>query len=261
MPGLEVRDLRFSYPGRPVLEGLSFSLKAGEFAGFLGPNGSGKSTFLKALLGFLKPGGGKVVFYNRDPADEVSPKALCRLAAFVPQNPRVNGSFSAGEVVLMGRLPYLASRWAGYSREDRRKAEVVMRSLGIGGLAGRKVNNLSGGELQKVIIARCLAQEGEIFLLDEVTAGLDLNHSIEIMEIMREKAVLEGKIILAVLHDLNLASQYCDKIFLLKGGRLRYQGSPAEVLTEAAVEDIYEIKAAVRKDESGRPYILPQRRT
>ncbi|MDR2258621.1 MAG: ABC transporter ATP-binding protein [Treponema sp.] len=261
MAGLEVRDLRFSYPGRPVLEGLSLSLTAGEFAGFLGPNGSGKSTFLKALLGFLKPGGGKVVFYNKEPADEVSPKALCRLAAFVPQNPRVNGSFSAGELALMGRLPHLANRWAGYSREDRRKAEAAMRSLGIGGLAGRKADSLSGGELQKVILARCLAQEGDIFLLDEATSNLDLNHSIEIMEILREKTAAEGKIVLAVLHDINLASQYCDKIYLLKEGRLRYQGSPAEVLTEAAVEDIYGIKAAVRKDESGRPYILPQRRT
>jgi iron complex transport system ATP-binding protein len=126
-------------------------------------------------------------------------------------------------------------------------------------MAERDVASLSGGEMQKVIIGRCLAQEGDILLLDEATSGLDLNHTIEIMELMRKKADDEGKTIVAVLHDLNLASQYCDRIVLLKNGRLRYEGDPRAILTEEVVEEIYGVRAAVKTDEHGRPFVLPRR--
>jgi iron complex transport system ATP-binding protein len=159
----------------------------------------------------------------------------------------------------MGRLPHIRDRWTGYGKEDKEKVEEMLRVLGISGMAERDVMSLSGGEMQKVIIGRCLVQEGDILLLDEATSGLDLNHSIEIMELMRKKADQEGKTIVAVLHDLNLASQYCDRIVLLKDGCLRYQGSPREILTEEVVEDIYGIRAAVKNDEYGRPFVLPRR--
>jgi iron complex transport system ATP-binding protein len=258
--GLDIENLSFSWPRRRILEAVSLSLKPGELVGFLGPNGSGKSTFLKNLLGFLKPSGGRILFAGESgDRAELSPLERARRLSFVPQLSGMRASFTVGEMVLMGRLPRLKDRWAGYDQEDRQKAAEVMETLGIASMAERSVMTLSGGELQKAVIARCLVQEGDILLLDEATSGLDLNHSIEIMELMRRKAGEEGKIILAVLHDLNLASQYCDRVLLLKEGRLRFEGTPAEALTEETLEEIYGIRVAVRIDENGRPVALPRR--
>jgi iron complex transport system ATP-binding protein len=231
--------------------------------GFLGPNGSGKSTFLKNLLGFLKPSAGRIVFSGSPrevfPHSSRSRVERARRLAFVPQNPGIRSSLSVWDLVLMGRLPHLKDRWAGYSREDHRMVAEVLGVLGMADMADRDVMSLSGGELQKAIIGRCLVQEGDIILLDEATSGLDLNHTIEIMELMRRKADREAKTIVAVLHDLNLAAQYCDRIVLLKDGKLRYQGVPAAILTESIVEEIYGVRAAVKIDEDGRPYVLPRR--
>jgi iron complex transport system ATP-binding protein len=252
---LDARNISFAYHERLVLNDISLSLKAGEFFGFLGPNASGKSTFLKNLLGFLKPAQGRIVFSGA----VLSRAERSRRLAFVPQNSRPPASLSVRDVILMGRLPHIRDRWAGYGKADREKVEETLTALGIADMADRDVLALSGGEIQKVIIGRCLAQEGDILLLDEATSGLDLNHSIEIMELMRKKADDEGKTIVAVLHDLNLASQYCDRIALLKNGRLHYEGSPREILTGEVVEEIYGIRAVVKADEYGRPFVLPRR--
>ncbi|MDR3146345.1 MAG: ABC transporter ATP-binding protein [Treponema sp.] len=257
MEQLKTEGLGFAYHKRLILNDVSLSLKTGEFLGLLGPNGSGKSTFLKNLLGFLKPSRGRIVFSGINSVSAT--KERFRRLAFVPQSSGLHAALSVRELVLMGRLPHLRDRWTGYGRADRQKVEEVLAVLGIQDLADRNVLSLSGGEMQKAIIGRCLAQEGEILLLDEATSGLDLNHSIEIMELMRRKTADEGKTIVAVLHDLNLASQYCDRIVLLKNGRLRYEGSPAAILTEAVVEEIYGIRAAVKTDEYGRPFVLPRR--
>jgi iron complex transport system ATP-binding protein len=254
---LEVQQISFAYHDHAVLEEISLSLVPGEFLGFLGPNGSGKSTFLKNLLGFLKPSRGRIVFSGAD--REPGREERARRLALVPQNSGLRAVLSVEDMVLMGRLPHLRDRWTGYSRTDREKVREVLDVLGLTNMAGRNVMSLSGGETQKVIIGRCLVQEGDIILLDEATSGLDLNHTIEIMELMRRKAGEEGKTIVAVLHDLNLAAQYCDRIVLLKDGRIRCQGPPGEVLTGELVEEIYGVRAVVRKDEFGRPVILPRR--
>ncbi|MDR3191764.1 MAG: ABC transporter ATP-binding protein [Treponema sp.] len=254
---LKAENIDFAYRERMILNDISLSLKGGEFLGFLGPNGSGKSTFLKNLLGYLKPSRGRIVFSGSDTVPTRAERS--KRLAFVPQNSRPPASLSVRDVVLMGRLPHIRDRWAGYGKADRRKVEETLGALGIAGMAERDVMSLSGGEMQKVIICRCLVQEGDILLLDEATSGLDLNHSVEIMELMRKKADREGKTIVAVLHDLNLASQYCDRIVLLKNGRLRYQGIPREILTEEVVEEIYGIRAVVKTDEYGRPFVLPRR--
>jgi iron complex transport system ATP-binding protein len=266
---LRAEGISFAYHERLVLNDISLSLKAGEFLGFLGPNGSGKSTFLKNLLGFLNPVRGRIVFYGGEtfPAawdsgtgnSAAGRMARSRRLAFVPQNSRPAAALSVRELMLMGRLPHIRDRWSGYRKADKEKVEEVLAVLGIAHMAERNVLSLSGGEMQKVIIGRCLVQEGDILLLDEATSGLDLNHSVEIMELMRKKADLEAKTIVAVLHDLNLASQYCDRIVLLKNGCLRYEGSPSEILTGEVVEDIYGIRAVVKTDEYGRPFVLPRR--
>jgi iron complex transport system ATP-binding protein len=254
---VDVRNLSFAYHERMVLQEISLSLRPGEMVGFLGPNGSGKSTFLRNLLGFLKPLCGQIVFAGL--GENPVPRELARHLALVPQNSSNRPLLSVKEFILMGRLPHLKDRWAGYDEGDRFKTAEVMEVLDLTPLADRYVTQLSGGEFQKAVIGRCLVQEGDILLLDEVTTGLDLNHTIEIMELMRKKADRERKTILAVLHDLNLASQYCDRLVLLKDGRLRHQGRPAEVLTSEVVEKIYGIKAAICTDENGRPYVLPRR--
>jgi iron complex transport system ATP-binding protein len=254
---LSAESISFAYHERIILNDISLSLKPGEFLGFLGPNGSGKSTFLKNLLGFLKPSRGRIVFSGTSAVPTRLERS--RRLAFVPQNSLPPAALSVRELVLMGRLPHIRDRWSGYGKTDRQKVEETLGVLGILDMAERDVMSLSGGEMQKVIIGRCLVQEGDILLLDEATSGLDLNHTIEIMELMREKADREGKTIVAVLHDLNLASQYCDRIVLLKNGRLRYQGRPREILTEEVVEEIYGIRAVVKADECGRPFVLPRR--
>jgi iron complex transport system ATP-binding protein len=254
---LEVQNISFAYRDRAVLEEISLSLRPGEFLGFLGPNGSGKSTFLKNLLGFLRPSHGRIVFSGSETEPRREERA--RRLALVPQASGLRAALSVRDLVLMGRLPHLRDRWAGYGRGDREKVEAALAALGLSRMADRNVLTLSGGEMQKVIIGRCLVQEGDVILLDEATSGLDLNHTIEIMELLRRKAGEEGKTVVAVLHDLNLAAQYCDRIVLLKDGRIRCQGLPAEVLTAEVVEEIYGIRAVVKQDEYGRPVILPRR--
>jgi iron complex transport system ATP-binding protein len=254
---IEVRNLTFAYHGRVVLNEVSLSLRSGEFLGLLGPNGSGKTTFLKNLLGYLKPRSGGIVFLGA--AGISGPGGSARFLAFVPQRPALAMPLPVRELVLMGRLPHMRSRWAGYAKEDYQKVEAALSALGIADLADRDAARLSGGELQKVIICRCLVQEGDVFLLDEVTSGLDLNHTIEIMELIRRKADEEGKLVVAVFHDLNLASRYCDRVVFIKDGTIRCQGSPLEVLTEQTVEDIYGIRALVTKGEDGKPVVLPRR--
>jgi iron complex transport system ATP-binding protein len=254
---IDVQDIRFAYRGREILKKISLSLRSGDFLGLLGPNGSGKSTFLKNLLGYLKPQKGRIVFSGTPGLPGTND--VSRFLSFVPQRPGLSMPLLVRDLVLMGRLPHICSRWAGYDKQDRRKVEEALSALGIEDLADRDVTRLSGGELQKVIICRCLVQEGEVFLLDEVTSGLDLNHCIEIMELIRRKADEEGKIIVAVFHDLNLASQYCDKVLFLKNGQIYCEGNPREVLTERVIEDIYGIRPLIFKGEDDKPIVLPRR--
>jgi iron complex transport system ATP-binding protein len=249
---LAAENLSFAYHRkREMLRELSLRFKAGELTGLLGPNGCGKSTFLKNLLGFLQPRSGRVVY--------ASLKARSRGLAYVPQQSGLSTALTVREVVLMGRLPWLRDRWAGYDEEDRRKAERVIESLGLGPLAERSVLHLSGGELQKTLIARALAQEGDILLLDEATSGLDINHCIEIMELMRRKTRDEGKTVIAALHDLNLAAQFCDRIVLLKKGQVQFDGAPSEALTGERIEAVYGLRVTVMRDEEGMPIVLPCR--
>jgi iron complex transport system ATP-binding protein len=261
--GLEIEDLSFSWFRQSTLEKISFSLKPGEFTGCLGPNGSGKSTLLKTILGFLKPSGGRVLYSETvgEALRELSSGERSRRFSFVPQFAGIRASFTVWELALTGRLPHMKNRWLGYTKTDYRKTACVLEMLGMASISNRNIQTLSGGEMQKALIARCLVQEGEVLLLDEATSGLDLNHAVEIMELMRKKADEEGKIVLAVLHDLNLAAQYCDRILLLKNGRLRYQGKPAEILTENIVEEVYCFRAVISADDNARPVILPRRAT
>lgn len=241
------------------MEDVSLTLRQGEMLGVIGPNGSGKSTLLRLLSGVLRPEAGAICVRGR-PLAEYSPQARARAIAVVPQETAVEFPFSVMEVVLMGRSPHLG----GFAFEGDRDLEVArtaMARTGVLEFAGRSIHELSGGERQRVIVARALAQEAPILLLDEPGAFLDIRHEVEIYDLLQDLQ-REGKSILTVLHDLNLAALYCDRVALLKAGRLVRVGPPSEVITYATVKDVYETEVYVDvNDITGAVNVLPLSRT
>ena len=253
---LTVENVSAGYHRKPVIEDVSFSLEPGSVTGLVGPNGSGKSTLIRALTGILPLMQGRVLI-GESSLQQMSIKETARHIAVVSQSPVLPEAVSAGEAVLLGRTPYLRL-WQNEGRRDHEVAREAMHRVGIFALADRPVNELSGGERQRVIIARALAQEASILLLDEPTAHLDLGHQSETFELVRRIASAEGKVILAVVHDLTLAAASCDRLLVLRHGRLVADGSPTDTLTAELVVTTFGARARVISDpESGRPVVLP----
>lgn len=253
---LQVTDLRFSYSDRPVLQGVSLEVREGEMVAAVGPNGSGKSTLLKIIGGVLKPGSGEVRWGEQDLAS-LSPGERAQLVAVVPQSPHLPGSFTALELVLMGRTPYLGL----LQTEGRRDLAIVQRAMeltGTWGFANQLMDKLSGGERQRVLIARALAQETPLLLLDEPTASLDIAYQVAILDTVKAIQRERGGAILIAIHDLTLAAQYCQRIALLKDGAIYAQGTPREVLTRANVMEGYNAQVCIMDHPmSGMPVVLP----
>lgn len=264
-------DLRFAYGVRGaeadrrwVLDGLTFDVRAGEVLGLLGPNGSGKSSLLKILARVLRQQEGRVRLFDAD-LGALSQRGVARAVALVPQESQIIFPFSITEVVLMGRFPHHRGTvlrglgWEG--AEDIRVAEEAMRETDILHLAQRSVTDVSGGERQRAIIARALAQEPRVLLLDEPTAFLDLHHQLEICTILRRLNEERGLTVVLASHDLNLASQYCDRLLLLQEGRLVCLGSPESVIRPEVLEEVYRCRVLVdRHPDSGLPRVtLPGR--
>jgi iron complex transport system ATP-binding protein len=162
-------------------------------------------------------------------------------------------------MILLGRLPHLRNKWSGFSDSDRAVVDDVVSKLGLERFMHRKCHCLSGGEFQKVLLARALVQESEILLLDEATSNLDLHHSVEIMELVCTFAE-EGGTVVAVMHDLNLAAKFCDRVVLMKEGKVRYEGPPADVYRRDVISDIYGIDSYISRDDEGNPFVLPRRK-
>lgn len=252
---IEARGLRFAYDGEAVVDGVSLALRRGEILGVIGPNGSGKSTLMRLLTGVLAPQEGEVLLEGR-PLGGVSRRELGRAVAVVPQETAIELPFSVTEVVLMGRSPHLG-RFAFEGDRDLRVAREAMRRTGVEPLADRLVHELSGGERQRVVLARALAQEARVLVLDEPAVFLDIRHEVEIYDLLRELQ-REGRSTVTVLHDLNLAAMYCDRVALLKSGRLIQVGPPAEVITYRNVTQVYEVDVYVdRNDITGAVNVLP----
>ena len=265
---LEAGALHFSYSDAPILNGLDLTVRRGEIVGVLGPNGSGKTTLLKNLLVYLKPTSGSIAYYTPEDltldaiphaADsrDLTPGRLAKLAALVPQRSGGGGSLTVYEMVMLGRLPHLESRWAGFSDLDRDTVECTMHGLGILRFRDRSCATLSGGEFQKVLLARALVQETEMLFLDEATANLDMHHAVEIMDLVCERADDERTVV-AVMHDLNLAASYCDRVVLMKDGVVRYEGAPREVYRPEVIRDIFGVDLYLSEDEDGVPFVLPR---
>jgi iron complex transport system ATP-binding protein len=251
---LSVRDLHVSYGDVPVLRGVNLDVRAGEVVALVGPNGCGKTTLIRAITRVLPWAAGEVVA-GEAPLRGMSARDLARLIAVVPQNPQLPLGYTALEVVLMGRTPHLGF----FDQEgpaDFRRAEVALETAGVSHLAQRPVDELSGGERQSVVLARALAQDAPILLLDEPTANLDIGHQIAVASLVRRLAA-SGLTVLAAIHDLTLASLYSDRVVLMAGGRVLTEGPPSEVLTGPLIRTAYGADVTVLPGEGHGPLIVP----
>jgi len=252
---LEALAITVGYSNSPVLRDVSFALSRGQFVGLVGPNGSGKSTVIRALSRVLPPIRGQVLLDSVD-VYRLPARQLARRLAVVAQDNSVGFDFLVREVVMMGRAPHL-SRFGLEHANDYAIAEECMELTHTAVLADRPITSLSGGERQRCMIARALAQQPEVLLLDEPTAHLDINHQIEILDLARRFTRERGLATLVVLHDLNLASQYCDQLALIAEGRLLAVGAPREVVTEDNIRVAYHAEVQVRlHPATDRPYVI-----
>lgn len=249
-------QVSFSYGTVEAIATLSLSILQGEVFGLLGPNGSGKSTLLRLLSGVLSPNQGRISFAGLD-LRKYQREELARQIAVVPQDTQMDLPFSVLEVVLMGRFPH-HRRFGFESREDLIFAQRAMELTGVTVFADRGIHELSGGERQRVMLARALAQAPRFLLLDEPTAFLDIKHQVEVYDLVKSLSRQEGLTVVSILHDLNLASLYCDRLALLKFGKVFSLGSPEKVLTYANLKAVYETEVHIGlNDLTGNVYVLP----
>jgi iron complex transport system ATP-binding protein len=261
---LSVDNLRFHYPDVPVLHDISFDVTTGDFLSLLGPNGSGKSTLLRLLDRILIPDAGTITLKDR-PLDDYKRGDLARLVAYVPQDTVWVFPYTVFEIVLMGRSPYVG-RSGFENKNDIDCAREMMRLADIEHLADKLITAISGGERQRALIARALCQQPEILLLDEPNAHLDINHQVEIFQILKEQNQQENLTIISVSHDLNLAAAFSKRVLLLsesgdKGSTVFAAGTPQEVLTEFNIEKVYRTPVLVDQlpdSSSVRISLLPQ---
>ena len=265
----EIRSLFFHYgggatTGRWALSNLDLHVDSGEILGIVGPNGAGKTSLLNLLAKLVRPQRGTIRLFGQS-LEGATQNEVARQVAFVPQDNQATIAFSVAETVLMGRFPHRQrSRWDyGFgwdSREDCAIAWQAMTTMDVAQLADRSIMDLSGGERQRTVIARALAQTPKVLLLDEPTAFLDLQHQLEICSVLHSLKRSHGLTIVIVSHDLNLASQYCDRIVMLKEGTVSAMGSPAQVLRPDVLQAIYGCKVLVDvHPQSGLPRVtLPR---
>ena len=243
MPILELERISFKYGEKRVLQDVTLTVAKGEFFGILGPNGSGKSTLLNLIDGIRLPCEGEIRLKGIAPG-KMQRKDVARLVAVVPQEASWVFPLTVEEVVLMGRTPHIG-RLAFESERDLAVARSAMEATDILPFAARLMEALSVGERQRVLIARALAQEPEVILLDEPTSSLDIAHQIRTFDLIRSLSRSAGLTVVSVTHDMNLASLYCDRIALLEEGRLHSLGRPGEVLNESNISEVYRVNVVV----------------
>ncbi len=252
-PAIEARGLSVIRGDRTLLDVVDLEVQAGAFLGIRGPNGSGKTTLLRCLAGALEPSTGEVRLAAR-PIGSYERPALARTIGVVPQTFTLDFKFTVEEVVALGRYPHRGS-WGRTDTMSDEAVERAMADLSIEHLAARPVTELSGGERQRVLIAQTLAQETPILLLDEPLNSLDLNHQLEVMQVL-SRLNAEGRTVVVVVHDINMAAQYCADLVLLSGGRVAAQGSPGTLLTPEVLLDVFSTRVTVHR-QGGRPYVTP----
>jgi iron complex transport system ATP-binding protein len=237
---ITLQDIKLNYGKREILRGLDTTFADGRITAVMGPNGCGKTTLLRIIGGLLEPTAGQV-FIDGQKVGDYTAKALAQKVAFVRQHSQTDFDFSAFETVLMGRNPY-QHRLQNESQEDWDIVERCMKQTGTWHLRFAKPAQMSGGELQRVMIARALAQQTPVLLMDEPVSNLDIAHQIDIMRLLKNA---EGKTTLIVIHDLNLALQFCDDLLLLHDGNSLYHGPIAEGLTTDNIKTVYGVGARI----------------
>lgn len=254
---IKIENLHFSYGNKEILKGINLEISQKKITGILGPNGCGKTTLLKNILGYFKGDQGNI-FLNGKESKNFSQKEKAKLISFVPQKSQLMSAMTVEEFTLMGRLPHLKNSWGGYSENDKKITEKYLTELDLKKFAERKAVTLSGGEFQRVLLARALVQETKIILLDEPTSALDLNHALDLMEKVKENVKEKGLTSIAVLHDLNLAAMFCDEIIMLKEGKVFCKGTPKKVFTTENLKEVYDLDCSIFFTEEGIPYIIPK---
>jgi iron complex transport system ATP-binding protein len=256
-PAISIKDLSFVFPARPVLQAINLTLPAGKFYAVLGPNGSGKTTLLRniARLVAVSPG---VIWIGDADLTTLRPKSLARRLALAPQSSAIDFEFSVCDVVLMGRAPYL-DRFGVEGENDLAIARRAMELTDTWQLRERKINELSGGERQRVIVARALAQETGIIALDEPVSHLDLRHQINLLKQIKKINLSQQVTVLAVLHDLNLAAAFSDRLILMRQGQVDCEGPSEEVLRSEIIKRVYGVEVdLIRAPGDGRLYVVPK---
>ena len=254
---INIEKLNYSYGKKEVLKELSLNIDENKLTGIIGPNGCGKSTLAKNIIKYIN---GKFESFKIMDTDirELSHKKIAQLISYIPQKSTIISNISVFDYVLLGRFPLLKNSWDNYSEKDYEIVENNISLLNIEELRDRNVETLSGGELQKALLARALAQEAKILLLDEPTSALDLNNAVEFMKILKNISMKKEISVIIIIHDLNLASLFCDSLIILKDGKFIEKGSPKEVINEKNIKSIYNLDCKVCCNENDKPYIIPK---
>jgi iron complex transport system ATP-binding protein len=253
---IETSGVCFGYSNGLALTDITFSIGAGEMVALIGPNGSGKTTLLKILLGILAPNSGAVQLCNK-PLASYAPKERAKVIAYVSQQPALSFPLTVAELVALGRYPYAARN--GLADADRSAVEAALDHTDSKHLGQRNFNTLSGGEKQKVLIARALAQSSRILLLDEPTLHLDVYYQLQILTALKKRCAEEGITVITVLHDVNLAALFADKALLLSAGAVRAFGPVLDVLNETSIRDLLDVQMKALEDpQTGARYFVPR---
>ena len=254
---INIEKLNYSYGKKEVLKELSLDIDENKLTGIIGPNGCGKSTLAKNIIKYIN---GKFESFKIMDTDirELTHKKIAQLISYIPQKSIIIPNISVFDYVLLGRFPLLKNSWDNYSEQDYEIVEKNINLLNIRVLKDRNIETLSGGELQKALLARALAQEAKILLLDEPTSALDLNNAVEFMKILKNISMKKEISVIIIIHDLNLASLFCDSLIILKDGRFIEKGSPKEVINEENIKSVYNLECKVCYNENDKPYIIPK---
>ncbi len=240
---IALKNISFSYDQQPVLQDIDLSVFPGEFIGIIGPNGSGKTTLLKLISGILKSQSGRIMLFNQD-ISTISRKKMAKTVSVVPQDCYVTYNYKVKEIVFMGRIPYI-NQWQGETISDYRISRNAMEKTDSLCHAEKGIHQISGGEMQRVYIARALAQSPKILMLDEFASHLDLNYKYEMIRILKDTLQEEVKCIISVFHDLNLASFCADRLILLNKGKIEISGTPQQVINNENIKKVYRSKAHI----------------
>ena len=254
---INIEKLNYSYGKKEVLKELSLDIDENKLTGIIGPNGCGKSTLAKNIIKYIN---GKFESFKIMDTDirELTHKKIAQLISYIPQKSIIIPNISVFDYVLLGRFPLLKNSWDNYTKKDYEIVENNINLLNIKELRDRNIETLSGGELQKALLARALAQEAKILLLDEPTSALDLNNAVEFMKILKNISIKKNISVIIIIHDLNLASLFCDSLIILKDGRFIEKGSPKEVINEENIKSVYNLDCKVCYNENDKPYIIPK---